>query len=278
MKPRNREVNIFNMSLLDILCGALGAFCFMMLVLFPYWKPGGANAEQMQQSNEQMQQELERLKQQLQNTPGGAQAAQQIEQLQQQMQQQQGQMNQMSQQLQEAQQQLEDQKKQIEELKWRNPITLGMEWMTAKHDMDIYTQWAVTPSAGHPGPPAPDPTKKQSAYYQGEVKTECVDGPCWEIWAIRDVGPNMELKVYYKFFSANGNPEPAVVYGWYISDGQFNRLPPAKMPHDQTAVYVGSLISDPNYKVAFKPAPEFAAAYQQMIENDKKRQNAPPQQ
>src|SRR5262245_10400003 len=35
MKPRNKEVNIFNMSLLDILCGALGAFCFMMLVLMP---------------------------------------------------------------------------------------------------------------------------------------------------------------------------------------------------------------------------------------------------
>lgn len=35
MKVRRREVNIFNMSLLDILCGALGAFCFMMLTLFP---------------------------------------------------------------------------------------------------------------------------------------------------------------------------------------------------------------------------------------------------
>ena len=44
MSGGNREVNIFNMSLLDILCGALGAFCFMMLVLFPYWRPGGADA------------------------------------------------------------------------------------------------------------------------------------------------------------------------------------------------------------------------------------------
>jgi hypothetical protein len=35
MRSRNREVNIFNMSLLDILCGALGAFCFLMLALFP---------------------------------------------------------------------------------------------------------------------------------------------------------------------------------------------------------------------------------------------------
>src|SRR5690242_18055042 len=37
MKQRSREINIFNMSLLDILCGALGTFCFMMIVLFPYY-------------------------------------------------------------------------------------------------------------------------------------------------------------------------------------------------------------------------------------------------
>ena len=36
MKRQNREVNIFNMSLLDILCGALGAFCFLMLALLPH--------------------------------------------------------------------------------------------------------------------------------------------------------------------------------------------------------------------------------------------------
>jgi hypothetical protein len=35
MKPRNREVTIFNMSVLDLLTGALGAFCFLTLALFP---------------------------------------------------------------------------------------------------------------------------------------------------------------------------------------------------------------------------------------------------
>ncbi|GAB4409901.1 MAG: hypothetical protein OHK0021_19640 [Bryobacter sp.] len=37
MRASRREVNIFNMSLLDILCGALGAFCFLTLTLFPYY-------------------------------------------------------------------------------------------------------------------------------------------------------------------------------------------------------------------------------------------------
>jgi hypothetical protein len=51
MKVRRREVNIFNMSLLDILCGALGAFCFMMLALFPSYieaqkRTSGEDAEE----------------------------------------------------------------------------------------------------------------------------------------------------------------------------------------------------------------------------------------
>jgi len=42
VKSRNREINIFNMSLLDILCGALGTFCFLMLTLLPYYSPNSA--------------------------------------------------------------------------------------------------------------------------------------------------------------------------------------------------------------------------------------------
>jgi|EndMetStandDraft_5_1072996.scaffolds.fasta_scaffold02431_3 hypothetical protein len=50
MKSRNREVNIFNMSLLDILCGTLGAFCFLFLALLP----DHIKAKQLQQQVEQM--------------------------------------------------------------------------------------------------------------------------------------------------------------------------------------------------------------------------------
>jgi len=47
MKQRSREINIFNMSLLDILCGALGTFCFMMIVLFPYYSTKPKNAPEV---------------------------------------------------------------------------------------------------------------------------------------------------------------------------------------------------------------------------------------
>lgn len=41
MRPRSREINIFNMSLLDVLTGALGAFLFLALGLIPYYTAHG---------------------------------------------------------------------------------------------------------------------------------------------------------------------------------------------------------------------------------------------
>ncbi len=45
MKPRNREVNIFNMSMLDVISGALGAILIVMVVLFPHYNKEGSPEE-----------------------------------------------------------------------------------------------------------------------------------------------------------------------------------------------------------------------------------------
>ncbi len=71
MKPRNREVSIFNMSVLDLLTGALGAFCFLTLALFPYYfkaqtssatpapKPSpGTNIAELQAQNEALTEQI----------------------------------------------------------------------------------------------------------------------------------------------------------------------------------------------------------------------------
>lgn len=64
MRARRREINIFNMSLLDILCGALGAFCFMMLVALPYYKPPGSEKDlrEAQAETQRLLRDLEKMK------------------------------------------------------------------------------------------------------------------------------------------------------------------------------------------------------------------------
>src|SRR5436853_4453435 len=79
MRARTREVNIFNMSLLDILCGALGAFCFMTLVLLPYYKPS-PNADDLRQqqvNTDDLLKQLEKLK----DAAGNSELAKQLEDL-----------------------------------------------------------------------------------------------------------------------------------------------------------------------------------------------------
>jgi hypothetical protein len=55
MRSRNREVNIFNMSLLDILTGMLGAFLFLMLGLVPYYNRPKKQPPPSQQQQQQQQ-------------------------------------------------------------------------------------------------------------------------------------------------------------------------------------------------------------------------------
>jgi len=81
VKPRNREVNIFNMSLLDILCGALGAFCFLTIAVMPYYgkTAGGQEGQKTQQELTEARKEVEKLKAELarsgQKTSAGQEAA-----------------------------------------------------------------------------------------------------------------------------------------------------------------------------------------------------------
>src|SRR3954453_20097352 len=62
MRARPREVNIFNMSLLDILCGALGAFCFMMLGALPYYVSATVDRARSQQRTEELLKDIEKLR------------------------------------------------------------------------------------------------------------------------------------------------------------------------------------------------------------------------
>ncbi len=96
MARRNREINIFNMSLLDILCGALGAFCFMMLALLPYYKPPGTETatRQNQQKTEELMTKIQEAGQKMSDSPAVEDLRQLVEELRKQIQEMQGQLNQ----------------------------------------------------------------------------------------------------------------------------------------------------------------------------------------
>src|SRR3984893_5080968 len=98
MRARRREINIFNMSLLDILCGALGAFCFMMLVALPYYKPSRGNAQlaQDQEKTRELMREIEKMKDKMGDPTAAADLEELLRRLQAQIQGLEGQVNQLT--------------------------------------------------------------------------------------------------------------------------------------------------------------------------------------
>ncbi len=94
MRARPREINIFNMSLLDILCGALGAFCFMMLVALPYYVVGKIDRAESQKRTEELLKDVEKLRERMSDPEQAEQLRKLIDELQAQIKQLEGQLNQ----------------------------------------------------------------------------------------------------------------------------------------------------------------------------------------
>ncbi|MEP7364047.1 MAG: hypothetical protein ABI972_12390 [Acidobacteriota bacterium] len=265
MRAGNREINIINMSLLDILCGAMGAFCFMMLALFPYWSPSGVGAKDAAAQAQQMQQELEQLKEQLRKSggAGAANALERIEKLQQQMQQIEGENNRLRADLEEA-------KKKTRQLEMRNPVIIAINWSTAGHEVNVFVHTpGLKTGKGETQPPV-DPLKKQGQFFFGDMAYGTIRGPGMQFWLMRDTVAGSRCDIYYKFFANNGNLQPATIFGSYIHDSKSYILPAVEMSREKTAYKVGTLIINTDYSLKFEPVPELAAAYQKQLEAARK--------
>ena len=56
MRLRSKEINVFNMSALDLFASALGAFILITLVLFPYFPNTGDSQERVDEVKAQLAQ------------------------------------------------------------------------------------------------------------------------------------------------------------------------------------------------------------------------------
>ncbi len=260
MKGRSREVNIFNMSLLDILCGALGAFCFMMLVLFPYYKPSHLSAEDKQsyQDAQQMQQKMQQLENELQRQGSTTslmlhvqtvlgQAQQQLAQTQQQLDRTRANMEQAQQQVKQAQSKVDHDSAQ---LSMKHPLVV-QEWWTAPgatvrlfvHDPDVATD-------GTTAPPFDPTNKNQSGYFAG---TSVMMGPGSQSWVIGNVNPR-KYGVYYSLDKPATPAGPVTIIGSFIIESHFTSLPNVTLSANRPYAMVGNIVVDGSDNAVFEPA------------------------
>jgi len=271
MKQKNKEVNIFNMSLLDILCGALGAFCFMMLVLFQYWKPESADVTQTKENTQQLEQKLQDLMKQMQNMSNlPPDVAEKLKQMAEDFQKMSGEVARLKAMLQQAQAQgeayrrdaaqargeAEAAKKEASKLRVRNPITVVMLTGSAGHDVDVYVKDGKMDEV--------DDVKRQGVKWPGDVYLNTAYGPTADVWMMRDV-PAGEYKVYYKFFDRRATPGEAIINAYYMQHNSIVRLPRAQLPNDRKSYFVGSIRVAADYSSEFVPAPAYEASYRELL-------------
>jgi hypothetical protein len=231
MKSRNREINIFNMSLLDILCGALGAFCFMMIVLLPYYKPENPDDLKKQKDLDQTMKDLDKLKEKLADAKLAKELEELIKKLQEQIKELEGRVNKLSQenkqladqnqQLQQKNKELEDKNKQLanqvnqldqqnkqlqaqnNQLQMRRPGFIAAYAQAPLPEgrfglLDVCVWSSIPNTGGQSQPPFNPNVMVNKGFFDGDVEQPLFVPVPTTIFMYRDVAVGFKQSVYFK--------------------------------------------------------------------------------
>jgi hypothetical protein len=237
MKPRSREINIFNMSLLDILCGALGAFCFLMLVLFPFYSqdkgvakapdvPAGIDPKTFEEAKARIQQ-LEDLVKKFQDYSAQADAQEKREEAQ-------------NRQLQARNDQLE----------MRKPLLAVGRFTLGDADfVQVYIEDdRQTTKGAHQA--KVDATKPQDSIFNGDF-TVFGEGAGMSYFLIRDTSTG-EYRVFLKIIKHKASDAPIRGYVALQVQGQFEVSPTVYAAQEHTAIPIAVVSVDKDLKQSIK--------------------------
>jgi hypothetical protein len=261
MRARSREINIFNMSLLDILCGALGAFCFMMLVLLPYYKPPGKETDLHKQEvkTQDLLDELEKLRARAQDSAVAQQMAGLVQKLQDQLEQLQGQLNQLSAENDQLKSQNETltakNQKQAGQLEMRHPF-LVTSVASPSQELDIYLDSNIISEKNQRNPPF-DPTKAHhSIFFSGDIYSFSAERG-FASWVTRDAPSRSHYKLYVKVPPPTGrlnSPATITVASAAFGDTWHLDLPNVTLSPERFWTLVGTFSLASEGKPAFQEA------------------------
>jgi hypothetical protein len=248
MKAGNREINIFNMSLLDVLCGALGAFCFLTLSLFPFYgRPDAAAEGVSKEVADQQKRELEQLRKELEQARSRGDSAAEAKALRKQV-------EQLQKQLASERKETQYYQNEYNRYSVRNPFSVQIWWTGRDHDVDLYIlDPTIDEKLKRPRSEPPDPAKKQWPVWTGDVRTEGLAGSGSETWMMRDV-PAGEYKAYYKLYSWKDSSGQSQVAGQYMTTSGA-KLPVVTISPSNRLVFVGTFVMDQQRNLSFRPAP-----------------------
>ena len=207
MKSRNREINIFNLSMLDVISGAMGAFLIIMVILLPYYKKETIDYERELKQSRASEETARKAAQTAETAQRAAEAAAS-----------------KSEESARAAQADADQNRQrasaaAQQLA-KTFLLVHVQWDTKYQDVDLHV---VDPSGAefsyerktYPGRP-------------GALSVDSQFGPGNEVWSNSSASPG-DYRIYANLYNTHGVNDTPTVTGSVIHRDGSTALPPIQL-------------------------------------------------
>jgi hypothetical protein len=279
MRTRSREINIFNLSLMDVICGAMGAFLIIMIILarFYVFDPDVTeDADELKLRLETAVQGLNRIRggtegiitelideaDSTTSGPGSGDTIEQIENLTQGIRQDidlvrgqlgavQAEANRLEANLQEKNAQLERAVELVSRLEIRRPLVVEARWNCAAN-VDLTLDSDRTSKLDGTRPALFDPRTRSDFKFVGDAASDASSGPTSEMSLISETPKNTSYKVYVALRGDVPADADCIVYSHAIGfDRYFQLLPVARLSEQQRFDYLGVFSVDENLQLTF---------------------------
>lgn len=218
MRRRNREISIFNLSMMDVITGAMGAFLIVMIVLARYYEADPVNRERVLE----IQAELERARGCLAEIEAAfrragvesSEIAQMIQRTAGEMARAQSELDRLREEIDQLNAENERLNDEVDDLIIRRPYAVSATWDCPGSDVDIYV-WDSQNAEGGGGPDPLDPARKQGYYWNDGAYFEWEAGA--EALLVTSAIEGSEHKIYLKLIdAAKANADCRVVTLVYL--------------------------------------------------------------
>ena len=200
MKPRNREINIFNLSMLDVISGAMGAFLIIMVILLPYYKKNTIDYQRELQQSRAAEETARKAAQAAEAAQRVAEATARKAQID----------------AQESRQRADAATQQLA----KTFLLVHIQWNTKYQDVDLLVI---------------DPTGAEYSYEHkthpdrpGALSVDSQFGPGSEVWSSPNASPG-RYRLYANLYNTHGVNDTPTVTGSVIHRDGSTALPPIQL-------------------------------------------------
>ncbi len=237
MRRRNRDINIFNLSMLDVISGAMGAFLIIMVILLPYYKKESIDYQKELKQARTAEDAARQAAQTAQAAQSAAEASQRateesLRATEKSMRAAQAEADQSRQQVDAATQQLA-----------KTFLLVHIQWDTKYQDVDLHVV---------------DPSGTKFSYEHksypgraGELSVDSQFGPGNEVWSNPSAAIG-DYRVFAELYNLHGVNDTPTVTGNVIHRDGSSSLPPARLLRKQQKYLVATVTVGADGRVSIR--------------------------